>query len=383
MLRGHLLALPWLFQAGAVALMAALLFAAWRAQDRRAIAAPLAVLATLPVGLAALEALGVFAPAPEEPDPLAELWTARARERAILEGALPIEGETLPFFGHTIDLAPQGWRRAKPAPDAFRIVATGGATTFGSPRTPEEAPWPEALEARIASELRCRVPVAVVNAGVPGRGIQATLGSLGEDLTTLDPDLLIHLPDTEDLAAIVRSLPDITLPEREALPQRASQLFRRFEQARRADQSAAIFANAARRADPDGDLRDTPLGRAYRTLVLEARTRGVDVIFLPIVLAVGTSSPEAALHRFERLEPRTRRFALARPLHQRLLRQVAAANRAGFLDTTPGLDSTEAQHFLHLATLSQAGHEQLAEHVFEGLRDRLAESEAGCVPRAR
>jgi hypothetical protein len=382
MLRGHLMALPWLFGGGAVLLLAALAFAAWRLRDRRGLAATLAALAIVHALWATLEAAGAFDSSAAAPDPLNELWTMRARERAVLDGGLRDTGrELVHLFGHPIALDPRGWRHSTATGGGFRIVATGGASTFGATRTPDEPTWPSALAGLIEAELQCAVPIEVVNAGVPGRGIQGTLETLDADLAQLRPDLLLHLPEVEDLAAVVRSLPEITLPAREPVPPRASQLVRRLELGRRARTAAGTFAQAAAVDHSERDLRDTPLGRAYRALLLGARQQGVDVVLLPIVLAVGIESPEPELHRFEALEPRARRFALARPLHQRLLRQVAATHRAQVVDTTPDLDATGEAAFLHLATLAPEGRQRLARNVFEGLRPRLARDPSpGCTP---
>jgi hypothetical protein len=384
MLRGHLTASPWLFGGGAVLLVAALVFAGWRVRARRGLTLTLASLAVVFGLWAGLELAGAFDPPADAPDPLLELWASHGQERVRLDTGVPgADHAGFQLFGHPIALSPQGWRRSTTGGGGFRIVATGGATTFGATRTADEPTWPSALADLIASELRCKVPVRVVNAGVLGRGIQGTLDTLDADLARLEPDLLLHLPDVEDLAAVVRAVPEITLPAREPVPARASQLARRFELGRRARTAVREFAEAAAVDHMGRDLRSTPIGSAYRALLLEARKRGVDVVLLPIPLAVGTGSSEAELHRFEALEPRTRRFVLARPLHQRLLRQVAATNRALVIDTTPKLDATGDAGFLHLATLSPDGRRQLARNVFEGLRERLTRDVPGCVAKTR
>jgi lysophospholipase L1-like esterase len=78
-----------------------------------------------------------------------------------------------------------------------RILALGDSFTFGHGVAAEEA-YPEVLAALLSSGDR---PVTVLNAGVPGYGIDQVLRALPERLAQTDPDLVlvgIHCSDVDE-----------------------------------------------------------------------------------------------------------------------------------------------------------------------------------------
>ena len=370
--QGHLWSQPALFHAAAWVLAAALAVAAVRRSG--AWRAALAALACVPVLVSLLAAIGVPAAAP---DPLAEYWRAHAREREQLDRAT--EGDTLALFGTSVAVDARGFRADQTlAPEpVYRILAVGGSTTFGAPRPEDGPPWPALLEAEIA-RLGCAVPVSVYNAGRTGRGLAGVARSFEEEIAPLGPDLVVAYPAPSDLLGLARAV-YADIPVAELPPPRASALVRSLELWWRLREPQRRF-RAALAADPPAlDADAIPLGAAYRSLLLQARRRGIDVALATASLALTADASEADIRRYQAIDPATRHALLANHLHDRLVRQVGSAFRAILVDTGAGLAGAGEEAFIDLFHLNATGRETLARNLLAGLRRTFAEEpEPGC-----
>lgn len=378
--RGHLLARPEWFHAGAWLLAAALGAAAWRRRTRRAGAAALWIAALLPASLS-LASAGAPAAPDADPDPRLELWRERADERRLLDEGAPAGAGEVELFGVQIALAPGGARAPRPAtPGArYRIVAAGGSSTFGATLGTAESAWPLLLEAAIRRELACTPPVEVLNLGVLGRGLAGVVKGFDSEILPLEPQLLIYESGVHELDELAAQHPSLAVPAFEPTPPRASRPLRRLEMRwrQRADERDWRAARAA--VPPDLAPRATLLAGAYRHLLLDARRHGIDVALVGLALALPPDAPAADVRRVEAFDPRARQRLLALDLHRRVLGELAATYRATWIDPAPAPDQARESLFLDLHLRSQAGREQLAELLLAALRPELRD--AGCRSR--
>ena len=112
----------------------------------------------------------------------------------------PREGGEAAVFGKRATLDRLGYRsperpRAKP-PGVFRVLLSGGSTTFDVLAPDDAATWPRLLEARLRSGGR---PVEVWNAGFPGWTSQENVISLAIRDLDLAPDLAVLYQGINDL----------------------------------------------------------------------------------------------------------------------------------------------------------------------------------------
>lgn len=112
----------------------------------------------------------------------------------------PREGGRAEVFGKSAILNRLGYRsperpQAKP-PGVFRVLVSGGSTTFDVLAESDAAAWPSRLEARLAAAGR---PIEVWNAGFPGWTSQENVISLAIRDLDLAPDLAILYQGANDL----------------------------------------------------------------------------------------------------------------------------------------------------------------------------------------
>lgn len=269
--------------------------------------------------------------------------------------------------------------------DRFRVVAIGESTTFGLTLLPEDRPWPELLEARIAEELECDRPVQVINAGVPGWTLANQVTRLSDDILPLEPDLIVSYHGFNGFNFFFHELPEVTLRNAATPPPRASRILERVETAVR----LAWFRRRYRAVPEidasvtDNDLMSTPYADWYRRLVNEARAGGSKVALCTFNMAVTTESPEEALRLHETLVPDLRARILANRLHSRLVLELAQSLGVVGIDTSPGLDGAYRDAYVDVAHFTQLGRERMARNVLDGLRATLRDHpRLNCRPRA-
>lgn len=372
-LRGHLWNRASLLHAGAWLVVAALARAAWRSAGRRR--AALLAASCLPLALSLLAALGL--PAPPK-NPLVDFWRDHAADRETL--ARVANGSSITAFGTEVALAPHGFRAQPPTPEpVYRIVALGGSNTFGVPRPAGGPPWPALLERDIAA-LGCAVPVAVYNAGRTGRGLAAAVRGFEREIVPLEPDLILVLPSPPDIFGLARAAPagiGVVTP----LPDRASSLLAAIETGWRRRDVERRYRDALANDPPSVEPDAIPLTAAYRSLLVKARRRGIDVALATASLALDAASPETEMRRHEALDPRSRHAVLATRLHDRLVRRIGPSFRAILIDSSPDLDGVGDEAFLDLFHLNREGRERLARNLLAGLRAKLARKpEPACPP---
>ncbi len=357
--RGHLGDRPGWLHAGVWLLIALSLAAGWVAR-RRGSAWAAGAAATLAGSLGALSIL--------------ELGLARWSDAEA----------TLPPIERAVGLrAPEPLADvAGSAPDAgrFRIFTLGGSASFA--RTDRSDPsWPARLERRIREALVCAVPVEVLDAGRPGDDLPRSIATLESEVLPRTPELLLIQVGAPDLARLAQELdvPDVGPAPR--VPNRASRIGRALETALRSRAHARRW-EAARRFDVEASaLAETRSLALYRRLLVQARSRAIEVRLLSAVLAVNERSGEDRLRRHEAAFPGTRRAVLANVFHGRLLHAVAARTGSRALDTREALGAVSDEAFVDLVHLSALGRERLAERVLAGLRDLLGRPRPGCRER--
>ena len=129
-------------------------------------------------------------------------WTRKDGGKASLEapdpnGVLPfimVPGSSGRFFDSIIRVNNFGFRGHDLSYDKgerYRIFTLGESPTFGPTLHPNDRPWPEMLQSLIDSQLTCKRPVEVVNAGTEAYSLQDNLERLRRDVLRLEPDLLL------------------------------------------------------------------------------------------------------------------------------------------------------------------------------------------------
>jgi lysophospholipase L1-like esterase len=386
--RGYLTNRALAFHAGAWLLAASLLVATrgrarWLCRGATALAALFALLSAAewlprPPAPAALPRAS-FAEAGGDPEALRLWWEQHERERKLLRGETPLEpAQRFSLFDTEVELDAQVLRRAEPPPTgAFRIVVLGGSATFGAPRTPDERPWPDLLAREIENTYACERPVAVRNAGRPGRTLAELVKDFDAEIAPLEPDLLVVYAGADALAGLE--------PSEEALPpaarrERASRWLAALEAPLRELRDARRLRAALAIVPRPESLRRSAPAKRYRRLLVAAREQGMDVALVPLALAVDADSPQAALRFHEAVWPETRRLLVANRNHALLLPVLGVAYRAEVLDIGDDLDGAWQDGFLDLVHFTETGSERLARHVARGLAPLLSRG-AGCAPR--
>lgn len=265
----------------------------------------------------------------------------------------------------------------------YRIVALGESTTFGDTLEADDRPWPEVLEASIASEFSCQKPVQVINAGIPGWTLANNLARLREDIFPLEPDVILSYHGSNGFPYLLREIPDVRVGKAPVAPPRPSRLLERLESAvrvawfrRRYRAARAIDASALRT-----DVSNTRYADLYRQLVVAARARRVALVLATFNMAVTPESPEAVILFYEPVFPDLRARILANRLHTLLVKEIGKDHGVRVIDTSQGLEGAYEDAYVDPIHLTQTGRDRLAAHMLDGLRELLVASPPGCGPR--
>jgi lysophospholipase L1-like esterase len=291
----------------------------------------------------------------------------------------PPPGQRFAWFNAVVELDAQALRRAPDAPDgAYRIVVAGGSAAFGATLARGDEPWPALLERELAARYACKRPIAVRNAGRPGRTLRELTQEFAAEIVPLAPDLVIVYPGIDALAGLV---PDGAKSLTAAAPgARASRVLLRIERFWRERVAARALQAALATPPPVERLRRGQTARRYRRLLVVAREHGIDVALVSPLLAVDGASAEARIRFHESVWPDTRRLVVANRAHAALLPLLGVSYRAEVLDLAPApLESSDA--FIDLVHPSAAGNQLLARAAAAALEPLLGRPDPGCVLR--
>jgi hypothetical protein len=387
--RGHLADSALAFHAGAWILAASLLVAtrgrtAWLRHPAEVIAGGIVALSLaelVPASKAPLPQPSFsFTASAGDPEAMRLFWDEHERERKLLRGETPVApAQRFSFFGRDVELDALGLRQADPPPEgAWRVVVVGDAATFGAPQSDAEQPWPEQLQREIDAGYTCARRVAVRNAGRPGRTLQSLASSYEVEIGPLEPDLLVVYPGIDAFDGLVPGGDSLhsTFPGA-----RASRWLTALERPLRERADARRLQAALAAAPSPEQLKRSAAARRYRNLLLDAREHGVDVVLLPVALAVAGDTPEPVVRFHESVWPEARVLAVANHNHAKLLPLLGAAYRAEVLAPDDDLDGAGQDGFIDLVSFTQQGSERLARHVSRALAPLLKRG-AGCEPRA-
>lgn len=267
--------------------------------------------------------------------------------------------------------------------DRYRIVALGESTTFGATLKADDRPWPEVLEARIASEFECEKPVQVINAGVPGWTLDNNLARLRDDIFPIEPDLIVSYHGYNGFPYLLGQIPTVSIGAAPTTPPRPSRFLFRLESAARVWWFKRRYS-AARAIDASVlqlDVSNTRYADLYRRLAVAARAQGVTLVLCTFNMAVTPESPEAVVRFYEPVFPDLRARILANRLHTLLVNQIAKDFSLRVIDTSEGLNGAYQDAYVDPIHLTQVGRDRLAAHVLRGLRELLTAASPGCRPR--
>jgi lysophospholipase L1-like esterase len=276
----------------------------------------------------------------------------------------PISVNSLGFRGPEIAAAKDG---------AYRIVALGESTTFGMTLQPEDKPWPEVLEQIIRQRLKTRRPVQVINAGVPAYGIRDNLSRLPGEILPLQPDMIISYHGANGFRLISSAVLPASGPAPPVYRERPVKLAAEAEHRLR----MLLFQYRARRryvkAEPTAaNPLATRYAAAYRQLIECARTNGIRLALANFSMAVNQASDPRVVDFYQGGGSRAAYgFMEANAVHSVIVSQLAAEHpEVCFIDTHPHLDG-EHEKFIDLIHFTGEGERQLAENIFEGIREKL------------
>ena len=270
-----------------------------------------------------------------------------------------------------------GYRGPEIAPDkgdTYRIVALGESTTFGCTLEAGDRPWPEILEERIRERLRPGRPVEVINAGVPAYRLEDNLKRFESELVLLEPDMIVSYHGYNGFSLLRGAVPQPAGGTPPVYTRRPSTLlakleFRvesmRYERQAPADPRPGPASRAA--------LLQTDYADDYRELIQKARQRGIRLVLCTFSMAVDRRSAREEVEFYRPGFPSVYWQIGANEAHSELVRELARDQAdLGLVETGAGLDGHH-EHYIDLVHLTQAGRRRLAENIFEGIRELLAD----------
>jgi lysophospholipase L1-like esterase len=284
----------------------------------------------------------------------------------------PISINSLGFRGREI---------AREKGNAYRIVALGESTTFGSTLGPEDKPWPELLEQMIQQRLQPRHAVEVINAGVPGYTLEDNLHRLAKDVLPLKPDMIISYHGYNGFPLLDESLPPVYGEAPPVYQARPLRLLARCEyRLRMLYYRQHQAARSAPHTRPSPDVMDTKFARAYCELVQVAHTNGIRLALANFSMAANSQGPPDVVDFYRSGFPLVQWQIQANVLHSQLVEQIARQHaEICLVDTQPNLDG-EHEQFVDLVHLTQEGRQQLAEAFLARIKPILEQELSPTVP---
>jgi lysophospholipase L1-like esterase len=275
----------------------------------------------------------------------------------------PISINSLGFRGPEISAAKDGF---------YRIVVLGESSTFGMTIAPGDEPWPERLEQIIRQRLKTRRPVQVINAGVPAYSIETNLRRLRSEILPLQPDLIVSYHGANGFHMIDSSVLPPLGPAPPVYQQRPIRLLAAAEHRLRLLLFQRRYSPPQNSAPASNRPLETKYAEAYRQLIQCARTNGIHLALANFSMAVNQGSDPKVIDFYRGGGSRAAiGFIRANSIHSLIVRQLAAENpEVIFVDTHPHLDG-DHEKFIDLIHLDAGGEQQLAENMFDGIRNTL------------
>jgi lysophospholipase L1-like esterase len=266
----------------------------------------------------------------------------------------------------------------------YRIVALGESTTLGFTWLATDRPWPEVLEEKIRTELRCDARVEVVNAGVSGWTLANQLLRLDADILPLDPDLVVSYHGYNGFQYFFTELPEMVVEHPPVAVERPSRLLARAENLLTKRRFLQRYERARDRVKsvPNVDIEGSAYVRLYRDLAARLNLHGIALAVATFNMAVNEDSPEDVIQFYEQTFPDVRLRIFANRLHTRLVREIPLGSRVVTIDTSEGLDGKYAEAYIDVVHFNQEGTDRLARNIVRGILPILAsDPRLRCEPR--
>ena len=279
------------------------------------------------------------------------------------------------FFENSITINSKGFRgkeiRAEKG-DAYRIVAIGESTTFGSTMRKADRPWPELLEDLIRDKLHPSRPVEVINAGVPAYHLRHNLARLPVDILPLKPDMIISYHGYNGFHMLSSALPHADGPLPPPYKPRPLKLLADAEYGiRMAAFKRKLIRPLTRQAPMFSRPMETDYAEAYRDLIGIGRTNGIRLVLANFCMAVNGKSDASVVEFYRAGFPSVHWQIRANEAHSHIVEELARENEGvTFVDTHTNLDG-HFDWFVDLVHFTQEGRQQLAESMFAGIRGVL------------
>ncbi|MFO0916708.1 MAG: hypothetical protein U0872_00125 [Planctomycetaceae bacterium] len=336
---------------------------------------------------AQVPAVMTYAEAQGDPHAFSQWWQAYVREwsrnadqieERVVNGPVPYRfrpNTSRPFFQGQIQVNSLGLCDREVPLDKgnrYRIVVMGSSHTQCPPIAADDEPWPTKLERCLRSRLPAGREIEVLNAGAAGYTIEHNLHRLRDVVLPLKPDLIITYFGYNEFHQFQH---EFRLPAIPPLPRsRPSTLLShaewRFHQWIVRQGTAPESLSDLDSLQPR--LVQSRLANVYREYQRVAQEQGIPLVVCNFCMAVNEQSPDEAVRFYEQGFPDVQYMIQANRLNSAMLPAVFAdAGGSRLIDVQPHLDGAWEQHYLDLVHLSEVGKQQLAENVYEGIRDLL------------
>ena len=280
------------------------------------------------------------------------------------------------FFESQISINSRGFRGKEVSAEkgnAYRIVALGESTTFGFTMQRDDKPWPEMLEEMIRDRLKPGRPVEVINAGVPRYHLKHNLLRLPVQILPLKPDMIISYHGANGFEMVHSALPlrKVELPPAYCI--RPLKLLADLEY-----DLKMIWYHHHRSAKPIppislSEAMQTQYAQAYRELIQIAQTNGIRLVLANYSMAVNGQSDRGVIEFYRGGFPMVDWWIKANGIHSMIVRQLADEHREiCWVDTHPHLDGAH-DDFVDVMHFTHEGEQQMAETIFNGIKNVLAE----------
>jgi len=278
------------------------------------------------------------------------------------------------FFKSRMRINSAGFRGAELGQkgSAYRIVALGESSTYGISLSFDDKPWPDLLQQLIEQRLKPNRPVQVINAGVPAYNIANNVARLESDILPVKPDMIISYHGYNGFWMLDNSIPEATGPLPPLYKERAVKLLGDFEyRARVFWFNRSRTSHLTRRAQAFSDPLSSRCAQEYRKLIAFALTNHIRLVLCDFAMAVNGHSDRDVIEFYRAAFPPIYRQIRANPVQTQLLKDLATENPSVlFVDVQPNLDGEYAK-FIDLMHPGQDGNQQLAENIFEGIKQQL------------
>jgi lysophospholipase L1-like esterase len=279
------------------------------------------------------------------------------------------------FFECPISINSRGFRGKEFSSEkgnAYRIVALGESTTFGSTMRQSDRPWPEVLEDLIRDRLRPTRPVEVINAGVPAYHLRHNLARLPVDILPLNPDMIISYHGCNGMSMLNSALPHADGPLPPAYKPRPLKLLADAEYHLRITAFKRKMIQPLQQQLPTFSRPlETDYAQAYRELITLARTNGIRLVLANFSMAVNRESDSGVVEFYRGGFPSVHWLILGNQAHSKIVEELARQNDGvTFVDTHTNLDG-HYDRYVDLVHFTQEGRQQLAETMFAGIRGGL------------